>query len=257
MRAVQERLLPRVVTCWGLMALASCSHDPLQPVGDEGSDLGGAGEIRIEPEKIEAGARVLLTDLTPDDPDFPARSYYWTACEGTIEPGGAGSDGRTAVWMAPQEPGSYAVTMVSSTIGAGGWVRQSKVLHLCVGGEAAAAAAEAVFRERGIPHRHHDAECPTAANSDPVFTNISATPDNLVGSGDATLVSSAADPEGDSLTYGWTAQGGELSSLNAPSVQWKLPPVSCCTEQYTASVTVCDGRGGAAADAVTVTVYPN
>ncbi len=60
----------------------------------------------------------------------------------------------------------------------------------------------------------------------------------------------ASDPDGDSLQYGWTTTGGQISGSGS-SVAYvaSAPPGS-----YTISVTVTDGRGGSASDSMTLQV---
>jgi outer membrane protein OmpA-like peptidoglycan-associated protein len=67
----------------------------------------------------------------------------------------------------------------------------------------------------------------------------------------ATLIADAADPDGDSLTYSWNAPAGTLANRADRQTPWTAPmqegPVPV-------TVTVTDGRGGTATDAVTLQV---
>jgi outer membrane protein OmpA-like peptidoglycan-associated protein len=67
----------------------------------------------------------------------------------------------------------------------------------------------------------------------------------------ATVTADASDPDGDTLTYKWSAPAGNISNPTARQTPWTAPmqegPV-----QFT--VTVDDGKGGTASDQVTIQV---
>jgi hypothetical protein len=67
----------------------------------------------------------------------------------------------------------------------------------------------------------------------------------------ATVGASAQDPDGDQLTYVWTTPGGTLANPSQPETQWTAPgqegPVPV-------TITVKDGKGGTATDAITIQV---
>jgi outer membrane protein OmpA-like peptidoglycan-associated protein len=67
----------------------------------------------------------------------------------------------------------------------------------------------------------------------------------------ATVSADAADPDGDSLTYLWNAPAGTLANRAGPQTPWTAPmqegPVPI-------AITITDGRGGTATDAVTLQV---
>ena len=67
----------------------------------------------------------------------------------------------------------------------------------------------------------------------------------------STVTADAADPDGDTLTYLWSAPAGNLSNRSDRQTPWTAPmqegPVPV-------TVTVTDGRGGTATDAVTIHV---
>lgn len=67
----------------------------------------------------------------------------------------------------------------------------------------------------------------------------------------ATVIADAADPDGDALTYAWNAAAGNLANRSNRQSPWTAPmqegPVPI-------TVTVNDGKGGTATDAVTIQV---
>ena len=74
------------------------------------------------------------------------------------------------------------------------------------------------------------------------------------GSGDAvTIRSTASDPDGDALTYTWSASGGHIVG-DGPQVRWLSSGTS--TGSYTVKVTVDDGKGGFASSTMEIRVEP-
>lgn len=69
--------------------------------------------------------------------------------------------------------------------------------------------------------------------------------------GSSTVTALAQDPDGDALTYTWSAPSGSLTSGSAAQTPWTAPlddgPVPV-------TVTVRDGRGASASDVVTILV---
>ncbi|MDE3155973.1 MAG: OmpA family protein [Acidobacteriota bacterium] len=80
------------------------------------------------------------------------------------------------------------------------------------------------------------------ATCDPCTVNVGQT---------ATVTAVGHDPDGDTLTYQWTAPAGTLADATASTTKWTAPmdagPVPI-------TVTVNDGKGGTASDTVTIQV---
>lgn len=90
----------------------------------------------------------------------------------------------------------------------------------------------------------------TPSNRAPTVT-ASCNPCTVEAGQTTNLSASATDPDGDSLTYQWTAPQGAFSNATAASTVWTAPvqPGS-----VTATVTVQDGRGGSATGTVALQV---
>ncbi len=87
-------------------------------------------------------------------------------------------------------------------------------------------------------------------NRAPVITGLAASPGIVEPLESAALSCSANDPDGNALTYEWTAEAGSFSGTGA-SVTWTAPSVF---DTCLVTVTVSDGHGGADTAEVSVEV---
>src|SRR5207248_1600093 len=90
----------------------------------------------------------------------------------------------------------------------------------------------------------------TSADQAPVLSAVSASPASVAPGGNIALSASAVDPDGDPLTYTWTAPGGWTLSGSGASVSVKAPATYSTTAVI--SVTVSDGKGGSVAAKIAV-----
>jgi hypothetical protein len=87
-------------------------------------------------------------------------------------------------------------------------------------------------------------------NNAPVITDLTAAP-SVIGQAETTVIECvASDPDGDGLTYVWSASGGTISQ-SGPIVRWTAP--NACAD-YIVTVTVTDSKGAKASQSVTITV---
>ena len=63
-----------------------------------------------------------------------------------------------------------------------------------------------------------------------------------------TIECSASDPDGDELSYAWSATSGSIDG-EGPVISWLAPKES---GTYTITVTVADGRGGRATETIDI-----
>ena len=141
------------------------------------------------------------------DPDGDELSYQWLASGGGIS-----GQGATVTWTAPGMLG-ICVISVKVTDGRGG----EAVMELSV---------------NVIP------------NSPPVVESLAAAQARVGRDESVAIKCVASDPDGDELSYQWSASGGDISGQGA-IVTWTAPGRS---GGYVISVRVTDGWGGEASE---------
>jgi outer membrane protein OmpA-like peptidoglycan-associated protein len=92
---------------------------------------------------------------------------------------------------------------------------------------------------------------PPAAENRPPSVRALCNPCTVEIGKTATLTAEAADPDGDALTYRWSAAAGSLSTPSTRQTPWTAPMQDGAVP---ITVTVTDTRGGTASDAVTLHV---
>ncbi|MFP4250835.1 MAG: Ig-like domain-containing protein [Armatimonadota bacterium] len=90
---------------------------------------------------------------------------------------------------------------------------------------------------------------PPPDNDPPQIQSVTA-PDTAFPGSAVSIEANATDPDGDSLTYAWTASDGAIDGSGA-SVTWTAPVDSGDVD---ITVTVTDGNQGQAEETVTITV---
>jgi hypothetical protein len=97
----------------------------------------------------------------------------------------------------------------------------------------------------------------SGGNGPPVIGSISATPDIVTLPGTSTVVVTATDPDGDTMTYTWARTSGPTGvgfSPNGTAESDSTTATFPAAGTYVLGVTVDDGRGGTATGSVTVVV---
>jgi hypothetical protein len=95
--------------------------------------------------------------------------------------------------------------------------------------------------------------CTTPTNHQPIITSLETEAEWTVPLGSLQVTCIASDPDGDELSYEWSASAGELSG-NGDTVTWVAPTSE---GSYNVAVAVADGRGGEVTDHVAITVRTN
>jgi len=75
----------------------------------------------------------------------------------------------------------------------------------------------------------------------PAISAVTPDPASISAGAATNITCSASDPDGDALSYSWSAASGTLSSTTGNPASWTAPSQS---GTYTVSVTVSDGYGG-------------
>ena len=158
------------------------------------------------------------------DADGDQIDFTW-ACTG----GGFSGAGPIVIWKAPPDYGTYTIT-VTVEDGKGGSAQRS--LDITVG-----------------------------ANQSPAISSLVADPSGLLYGGRTTITCIATDPDGDAVSYSWSASEGSISGVGN-KVTWVAPNKG---GNFNVTVILSDGKGGettgnimvtVAAAAMTVTITP-
>ncbi|MFC1979752.1 Ig-like domain-containing protein [Chloroflexota bacterium] len=81
---------------------------------------------------------------------------------------------------------------------------------------------------------------PSPGNQPPVVISLTAKPPKVNPEETSTITCLATDPDGDSLSYGWSATGGTISGSGV-SITWRAPATD---GKFVVTVTVSDDKGG-------------
>ena len=168
--------------------------------------------LEAEPERVFPSGSCQIA-CNAEDPDGDGLSYNWSASGGEIN-----GEGPTVTWTAPDSAGYYNV-IVTVTDGRGGEVTNKITI-------------------------------PVRANKPPTIASLIADTDWTTPSGSLQVTCTASDPDGDELSYEWSANGGDISGTGAV-VNWIAPQE---VGTYNITVVVKDGYGGEAAGSVSLSV---
>jgi len=157
--------------------------------------------LEAEPERVLPSASTQIV-CTASDADGDELSYNWSAIGGEIN-----GEGATVTWKAPNSVGLYDIT-VNVTDGRGGEAMKTVTVEV----------------------RH---------NKPPEIKSLTADADWTLRSGSLNITCDATDPDGDELSYKWTASGGNISDTG-PEVTWTAPNE---VGTYNITVVVIDGHG--------------
>ena len=180
--------------------------------------------------QVKPGQTVTLA-VTATDADGDALSYTWTATGGSFTNGSTA----TPTWTAPAADGTYTLS-VSVSDGKDGLAGLSLKLAV-VGGKGNASVS-------------------VSFNSWPVVSQVTGTPFGQIAPGGVVnLNATAADPEGDTLTYGWTDDcTGSFNGLTVKNPVWTAPATAPTGGVCKLTVAVSDGKGGSTTGRLSVNV---
>lgn len=164
------------------------------------------------PERVVPKGRCQIMCIASDRDD-DALGYNWLASGGSISGTGAAVN-----WTAPEEIGSYNVTVTVTD------------------GRGEEAAKQVVIEVR--------------ANIAPTISGLAVDADWTLPSSTLQVTCTASDPDRDALTYEWTATAGDISGTGA-SVNWTAPQE---VGVYNVTIVVKDGHGSSAARLLRISV---
>jgi hypothetical protein len=97
---------------------------------------------------------------------------------------------------------------------------------------------------------HNNSPVTVGDNRPPRIESLSAAP-SVIGQAETTVIECvASDPDGDGLSYQWSAEQGSTSG-QGPTINWTAP--DACGD-YIVTVTVTDSKGAKTSQSVTITV---
>jgi hypothetical protein len=159
-------------------------------------------------EERPLSLEVCQLECRAEDPDNDSLSYNWEAEGGNIS-----GEGAVVSWTAPEEAGSYNITVLVEDVMGG---KSTTSLTINVG-----------------------------PNRPPVIESLVAEKTCLLTGASCNIVCTASDPNNDALSYAWSTERGSISGSGS-KVKWTAPPSE--DESIIIMVTVSDGRGGVASE---------
>ncbi len=148
-----------------------------------------------------------------EDPDNDQLTYKWEAEGGNIT-----GEGPIVNWTAPQQPGSYNITVLVED-SMGGICTTSVTINV------------------GVNHL-------------PVIESLTAEKTRILQGTSCNIDCIASDPDNDKLSYSWSIDAGNISGSGS-EVEWTAPPRG---GQFIITATVSDEHGGVASQQVLITV---
>ncbi len=155
-------------------------------------------------------------ECVASDEDGDELRYEWLAKKGDIS-----GDGSAVTWTAPDSEGIYNI-VVKVTDGKGGEVSDSVTIIVRI-------------------------------NRPPTITSLISDVDWVTTLSSCQVECDAEDPEGDELSYEWSASGGDISGTG-PVVTWTAPDAEGL---YNITVAVTDGYGGEDTRSLAISVAPD
>ena len=194
-------ILVAVTLC--LLLFGSCAGSNNPPV---------VSALHPEKDWVAPSGKCILVCVA-SDADGDSLTFTWSATGGSFS--GTGS---VVIWLAPDTPGTYAIT-VTVTDGKGAETPKQLSVDVLV-------------------------------NQAPVIESLVAEPSVVVRGENATIRCVASDPDGDALNYQWSAARGNISGQGSVVI-WTAP--STCDE-YIIKVIVSDIRGSETGGELTIRV---
>ncbi len=181
--------------------------------------------LTANPMSVQVGGQSTIS-VVASDPDGNPLTYDWSAICGMLS-STTGPEDKT--WTAPSTLGTCTISVtVTNPLDA---------------------RATASVDIRVVP-------TPTS-NRPPAITSFAANPMAVHVSEQSTILVIASDPDGDPLTYNWSATCGTLSgTTGAQDKTWSAPTTVPLSGLCTVAITVTDPSGASASARVDIQVLP-
>ena len=191
--------------------------------------------LQADPEVVQPLGKSNIA-CSASDADGDALTYRWTASAGTIDSAEA-----AVTWTAPQDPGSYKITVVVSD------------------GKGGASLVDAVIT---VPEKPNNPPVISAIKFMPAGRTITLKrnptdaemknyPPIMKRTDTAYFECVSMDPDNDTLAYVWKASGGRLTG-GGPTIFWR-PPIDA--DEYTITCEISDEKGGSDSFTITISVH--
>jgi hypothetical protein len=209
----------------GCAIFAPPPQEPMEPPAIEPQNHPPIIKTIIAESKIS----VLSTSqiiCEAEDPDSDELTYSWSADGGTIE-----GQGPVVNWIAPETPGEYTIAVLVNDNQGGTTTQSATITVTDKPNQPPIITRLIVTIARPVGPIEID---PSVEQLDrPLISVRILTP--------AVITCIAEDPDGDELTYNWTATDGKITDEEGRKVVWIAPtnPI-----RHFVTVEVNDGRGG-------------
>ena len=168
--------------------------------------------LTSSPSNVAPGGSSTITCVA-SDPESDILSYTWSATGGTIS-----GVGNIITWVAPAITGVFTISVTVADDETG----------------TATASCYVAATETSPPG--------APADNPPVITSLTPSPSSVAPEESSTITCVASDPDGDTLSYTWSATNGTISGVGNIAT-WVAPAI---TGTFTISMTVADGGTGTA-----------
>jgi hypothetical protein len=196
------------------MAGVACAGGTTKPPAPIGNQPPMIVSLVAESQQLYPSGHTEIQCIA-QDPDGDQLNFTWAATGGNFT-----DTGPIVTWNAPAYYGTYTIT-VTVDDGKGASVQRS--LDITV-----------------------------SANQAPKISSLTASPSGILYGGSTLLTCIASDPDGDVVTYSWSASEGSITGVGN-KVTWIAPSKS---GSFNVTVVVSDGKGGETRGNVMVTVTP-
>ncbi|MBF0544312.1 MAG: hypothetical protein HQM08_07760 [Candidatus Riflebacteria bacterium] len=176
---------------------------------------------------IDGSSSVLINTFVPleakaSDPDSTPSKYFWSCNIGSFSYLDPNNLSASATWQAPAQTGSATITLTAYD------GRDYSIFT--------------TFTKK--------IDVLTVLDRAPAV-EIVATGTRILPSTTLSLVASGTDPEGDSITYSWSASGGTFTASSGSSVSWTAP---ASPGNILLTLSGNDNRGGIGTGTLTINV---